>query len=178
MSFWKIAKDTGNSRDRDERNVVACYSESLRSLEGRFFTNILSYKPDPPDCIGYDESGNLIAFEVTELTDQNAERENAKKSQRDYYKDWDVIGLAQAIKEKIIEKDSKLYHGGPYNKIVLIIYTDELSVIEDMIRQGMNSVNFRKLKPKTLTEVIFLFSYEPNPGKLDYPFFKIYSDKN
>lgn len=173
MSFWRIAKHTKNFRDRDERNVAECYSESLRISEGKCYTGISSYRPDPPDCIGYDETGSLIAFEVTELTDQDVERENAKKGQRQYYRDWDISDLAQAIKEKIIKKDSNLYHGGPYKEIFLIIYTDELVITEDMVKKAKELTTLGG-KLKNLSRVIFLLSYDPNPEKLDYPYVNIF----
>lgn len=174
MSFWRIAKSTGNPRSRDEKNVVECYSESVRILEGEGYLNIQSHKSDPPDCIGYDETGGLIAFEVTELTDQDAERENSKKGQRYYYRDWNVEDLANAIQEKIIEKDLKLYQGGPYKEILLIIYTDELVITEDMVKSAKIFLDFSKYKLKNLTSVIFLFFYESNPANINYPYLNIY----
>ncbi|MFZ3073305.1 MAG: hypothetical protein WA162_08680 [Thermodesulfobacteriota bacterium] len=174
MSFWRIAKSTGNPRSRDEKNVVECYSESVRILEGEGYSGIQSFKSDPPDCIGYDSTGSMVAFEVTELTDQDAERENDKKGQRQYYRDWDILDLAQAIKDRISDKDSKSYHAGPYKKILLIIYTDELVITEDMVKKAKALLDFNKCEPRNLTEVIFLLSYEPNPIKIDYPYFNIY----
>ena len=108
MSFWRTAKSTGNPRSRDEKNVVECYSESARILEGKDYSNIQSFKSDPPDCIGHNHAGSMIAFEVTELTDQTAERENDKKGQRQYYRDYNIADLANTIQEKIIKKDLQI----------------------------------------------------------------------
>ena len=126
-----------------------------------------SNKPDPPDCVGVVENGELVGFEVTELVDQETVRKNRQGKRT--RKKWTPNELLAKLREIVREKDSKKYHGGSYSKIILVIHTDEPFVRSadcDSILRGQLVGQCRQI-----TDGYLLLSYKPR--RKSYPYFKL-----
>jgi hypothetical protein len=133
--------------------------EVLHSLE--------AVRDDPPDCIAKDASDKYVAIEVTELVDEDAIRFNQRGKR--VYRDWESEQVISAIEDKIKSKDSKIFKGGPYPRIWLVIYTDEPAIIFAKVESILQEHHF----PPTdkISEVFLLFSY--NPSTESYPYIRL-----
>src|SRR5258708_1850155 len=126
-SFWD-SPDKGTK----ERGIVCDLLASIEGKGGRHgIVSIRKNRRDPPDCVGTGENNEIVAFEVTELVDEETIRRN-KKGQRSNqrkclcaFKEWTADALIEKIRNILKAKDEKRFHGGPYSRIVLIIHTDE-----------------------------------------------------
>ena len=151
-----------------EKGIVCDLLEAMTAKgENHGITGIRSKQPDPPDCVGIGKNGESIAFEVTELVDEETILRN-QSSDTDW-KDWsgeDLLGKVQAI---VKEKDAKIYNGEPYSKIILVIHTDEplLRLTDCVFFLRNQSVG----QCKQITDCYLLMSYSPSLKA--YPYFKL-----
>jgi hypothetical protein len=99
-------------------------------LDAKFeVTKFGSRRDDPPDCEGLLD-GQGSAVELTQLMHEKARAQSMKAikqqpEQPEWYYLWDRDDVLRAIQELIEVKDAKRYQGGPYQRFVLVIYTDE-----------------------------------------------------
>jgi hypothetical protein len=107
-----------------ERGVVDSLLHSMQ-LEGtaEYLAPIPS-PHDPPDCVVSDRAGRLVAVEVTELVSAEAIRRNQQGD--NVYRDWKPGEVTHKINSLILKKDGKRFHGGPYVKKIVLIFTDEV----------------------------------------------------
>jgi hypothetical protein len=141
-------------------------SEILRQA-GIKVAELVSRRDDPPDCEGMLDR-QWSAVEVTELVHQKAleqslkaikERAAGRKPERpEAYFVWDRANLLRAIQELIEAKDAVGYKGGPYERYVLVIHTDEFFLDSATVRQFLKGAKFRA---RLITDVIVGLSYEP-----------------
>jgi len=123
---------------------------------------------DPPDCQAYDETGNLVGWEVTGVYDQDVERINAevKTIEDKKYWDWEEDELVTEIASRIIEKDGKIgiakatRSDWNFAYVNLLIISDEPIITREMI--GAMQGRFNNLKTNDIREVYFLLSYHPD----------------
>lgn len=115
------------------------------------------WSQDPPDCIGKDKTGKTVAFEVTELVSEEAVRMNQKGHH--VYRDWRQAEVVSRIDEILKDKDSKVYRGGPYSRIVAVIHTDELVISYDEYSPVLTEHPFGPLKQVTQAFLVMRDAY-------------------
>jgi len=115
-------------------------------------------KNDPPDCIIKNTLGESIGIELCELVSEGAIKENIKGN--NVYCDWTDVDILNKTRSILNNKDTKIYMGGPYKKIVILIHTDEPTINIDSCKILFSSENFGKYR--NISEAYFLLSYDPN----------------
>ena len=93
--------------------------QELERTGENFFQNLSILTHDPPDVIAETFVGKLIGVEVTELVDEKAVRQHQKGNE--YFKFWSGKEIVEKIQNIINSKDIKVFYGGPYEKIILLI---------------------------------------------------------
>lgn len=161
-----------HNKQRKELGVVEALFEGMKAAGASIYHSPKYSKKDPPDCVAEDNDGEIIGIEVTELVDEQAISENQKGTR--VYRDWETHKVINAIKEILKEKDTKNYIGGPYFKLILIIFTDELTISSERYSLILNSKVFPTCKQ--INEVYFLFSYDP--GIKSYPYIHLKLEGN
>jgi hypothetical protein len=142
-------------------------------LDAKFeVTEFRSRQDDPPDCEGLLD-GQWSAFEVTQLMHEKARAQSMKAIKQqlgkpEAYYLWDRDDVLDAIQKLIEVKDAKRYKGGPYQRFVLVIYTDEFVLNGATMHQFLDGATFRT---RVFTDVVVGLSYEPASGT--YPTFRL-----
>lgn len=150
-------------RDIEEYSVVKALCNSLEK-EGNFFIDCNSITirgrgKDPPDCEAKDVDGNNIGVEVTELVDPNAIMA-FKKNQVYEWAEWDKAKLVDAINKRLDTKNTpERIKGGPYEKYILIIHTDEPILDVDYANNLLKKHRFNKRE--LIDRAFLLISYDP-----------------
>jgi len=154
-------------KDWSELSVV---EELVVSLEREGFDSLHNpqvFSPDPPDviCLG---SGNLpVAVEVVEAVSQDAVALNAQG--RKVTKWWDAAEFVTHVCGLVLAKDAKTFNGGPFQRKIVCVHTDEPVVMPDEVRVALAGI-----PPMRLTQIAaayLLFSYDP--GTKSYPVLRI-----
>jgi hypothetical protein len=135
-------------------------------------TKFGSRQDDPPDCEGLLD-GRWSAVEVTQLMHEKARAQSMKAIKQqpekpEAYYLWDRDDVLRAIQELIEVKDAKRYKGGPYQRFVLVICTDEFVLNSATMHQFLDGATFRT---RVFTDVVVGSSYEPASGM--YPTFRL-----
>jgi len=145
-------------RQRAELGVVEELLETLAGRSERLLSQPQSYKPDPPDCVCRNESGQLVAIEVTEIVCSEAARLN---EQGHYvFRNWQPGELAKHIAAQLERKDGKTYHGGPYAEVIVCLFTDETLLTSDRIKRELVDATFGPFRQ--ITGAYVLVSYDPS----------------
>jgi hypothetical protein len=152
-----------SDRERAELGVVEELVHELERRGRRTLRDPSSYKPDPTDCICTNEQGGLVAVEVTEVVCQEAARLNEQGEQ--VYRNWRAGELRGQIARQLKDKDAKTFHGGPYQEILVCLFTDEPVLSHAHIQQELDGVDFGPFKQ--LTGAYLVVSYDP--GTKGYP---------
>lgn len=118
--------------------------------------SLQNFEPDPPDCICFNAGNHLVAIEVVEVVCQEAVRLNAQGN--DVYRLWKQGELASHIAKLLSRKDGKTYHGGTYTEVMVCLFTDELTLTPDFVRDELKSVIFGPYNQ--LSSAFLLFSYD------------------
>ena len=121
------------------------------------------FNPDPPDCVCLDAAGKPVAIEVAEVVCETSARLTAQG--RDVYRHWGPGELAEHISRELTDKDKKTYNGGPYEEIVICLFTDEPALTLDHAKTELSQHAFGPFAQ--LTSAYLLFSYDP--GSQTYP---------
>jgi hypothetical protein len=140
-----------------ELGVVESLLESLSACGVVCYQNIRAAINDPPDVIAETTDGSLVGFEVRELVDKEAVELNERG--KAVYRDWNNSEVIQELQNIIDEKDSKKYIGGPYERLILVIPTDEPVLALKQLKPVLERHEFNQ--PRQLHEVYLLFSYDP-----------------
>ena len=159
-------------KDTKELGVLECLIESLEKAGCSSYSEPHSSVKDSPDCIARDNSGNLVGIEISELVDLKTVRD--AQHNNDYPKYWvkqEVIDRTQSI---ILQKDRKKFHGGPYSRIILVIFTDETFLDPDDVIPYLKQHEFEKTNQ--IYEIYLLFSYDPRYNT--YPCVKLKKSDN
>jgi hypothetical protein len=151
-----------------EKGIVLDLLEAIKANDGHHgIIKIRSNESDPPDCICTTQNGEYVGFEVTELVDAKTVKMNQRGIRT--RKKWTSGELLSKLKEIIKTKDSKTYRGGPYSRIVLVIFTDE-----PLVRAMDCGAILRGRilgQCRSITDCYLLLSYQP--GLKSYPYFKV-----
>jgi hypothetical protein len=131
-----------------------------------------SRQDDPPDYEGLLDA-QWSAVEVTQLMHEKARAQSMKamkqqQEQSERYYLWGRDDLLRKIQKLIDVKDRKQYKGGPYQRFVLVIYTDEFILDGATMLQFLDGATFRT---RLMTDVVVGLSYEPSSGT--YPTFRL-----
>jgi hypothetical protein len=109
-----------------------------------------------PDCEVKMYSGGLCGIEVTELVDQECIERN--ENNQDVYRRWNDDGIVEAIEQRLKDKNTKS-HGGKYQKLIVLIHTDEVEITFDRGNKALEAHIFSGLK--NINEAYLVYSYEP-----------------
>lgn len=135
---------------------------------------------DPPDCEGYLD-GCWSAIEVTELIHQPT-LERALKAQKERGAGrqpkrpealfvWSRPVLLRSLRATIERKDRAQLKGGPYERHVLIINTDETFLARDNVGRFLRGAMF---STRSITNVLLGLSYHQGT----YPVFELQLTKH
>ena len=134
---------------------------------------------DPPDCEAIID-GCLTGIEVTELVHQpTLERSLKAIKQRAAGKEpgpnkseaffvWEREDLLHALQTRIDTKDRSKLKGGPYDRYILVIHTNEMFLETDKVEQWLRQATF---EARRITDVLLGLSYDPRHGGC--PVFKL-----
>jgi hypothetical protein len=168
-----------------ELEVVRRFAQSTSQERRSTFSDLRKYyHPSgvdlPPDVIGVDEDGKLVAFEVTELVDQAAIEVNARRrrdsgnipalSREDgdvvrnwlpVRSEWNEDRLLSALEDIIRNKDRKLAKVPlvEYERVILLVHTDEPDLGPDEYLEVVRAHRFSR--PLNIHEAYLVFSYRP-----------------
>ena len=150
-----------------ELGVVESLIDSLTNSGIVTYQNIRPSKYDPPDVIADTQNGSLVGFEVRELVD----REVVELNERGHsvYRYWTDSEVIEELQKIIKEKDLKKYIGGPYEKLILVIPTDEPVLALRKLKPILDRHDFDQ--PKQLHEAYLIFSYDS--GTQGYPHIRL-----
>jgi hypothetical protein len=147
-SYWKWS-----DRLVEERGIA---SEILREAgENVAGMRSLERGQDPPDCEATLD-GRFSGVEVTELIDQRALEQNLRQPESPVYFDWDKPTFLAALQSRIDAKD-RAWKGGPYERRVLVIHTDEFVLDRDTVSRFLEGTRFRST---FITDVFLGLSYQ------------------
>ncbi len=142
----------------EERGALRDLLHSMQLSGEAEYSEPTSSPVDPPDCIVLDRDGRLVAVEVTELVSGEAIQRNQWGEK--IYRDWKPNEVADEINRLVLGKDGKKFHGGPYAKKIVLIFTDEIVLqacqaeyAEYLAGQSFGQVN-------QMDEAYLLFSYD------------------
>ena len=110
---------------------------------------------DPPDCEGKLD-GRWSGVEVTELVHQKALEHSIKHSEAYFL--WNRNHLIAEIQDRIDAKDAAQLKGGPYERYVLVIHSNEFILSRIAVTEFLQDAKFRA---KLITDVFLGLSYEP-----------------
>jgi len=156
-----------------EVGVVKLLLKSLWGHGADSYQNPRASKSDPPDVIAKTIEGATVGFEVRELVDQKAVELNERG--KAVYRDWTDSEVVKEVQKIIDEKDSKKYIGGPFEKLIIVIPTDEPLLTVRLLKPVLDKHEFRQ--PRQLHEAYLLFSYDPNTKSYPYVRLRLTANK-
>lgn len=126
-------------------------------------------RDQPPDCEAT-LGGRLSGIEVTELVDRQTLEQSIRGPK--VYLDWNQQEFLSALQARIDDKD-KPWRGGPYERRVLVVHTDEFVLDRERVDRFLRGSVFHT---KLITHVFLGLSYHPSTepdGKERYPVFRL-----
>ena len=154
-----------------EAGVARTFAEAARSVPGFPLTNVQSARRDPPDCTAQDARGHLVAIEVTELVDGEANALAKRDRSRVVLAAWDAAKLAARLRQLLNAKDKVALLGGPYFEYIVLIHSDEDMLDAGTVEQYLEGATFGPFKQ--VSRAFLLPSYDP--ARCGYPYFELYS---
>ena len=164
------------NRDLEEQGVITSLAESMEIDRKRFFTSIAirGRGNDPPDLEAKDDSGDSIAFEVTELVDGQAIQ--AFKSGKLYESaEWSSEKFLSTLAGLLKAKDGRFHKlkGGPYlGGYCVVLFTDEPELQQSIVEKYLRDHRFSGLK--NINRAFLLLSYDPTVERC--PYFELQKD--
>ena len=140
-----------------ELGVVESLAEALSAAHGARLQSIREFAPDPPDCVAHNEQGELVAIEVAEVVCQLATKLTAQGEA--VYRRWRSGEFAGQVAEQVLNKDQKVFHGGPYTEIIVCLFTDEPLMTHEVARSELDGLSVGPVSQ--VTSAYLLFSYDP-----------------
>lgn len=139
-----------------EVGVIDSLLESISTQRAPTYKNLRTSEKDPPDFLADTIYGGVAGFEIRELVDKAAIEQNEKGI--DDYRDWTNDEVVHELQQIIDDKDSKTFIGGPYEKLILVIPTDEPVLSYRQLKPILDDHKFNQTKQ--LHEAYLLFSYD------------------
>jgi|ERR1051326_8997120 hypothetical protein len=166
-----------DNQPQEERGAVRELIKSLSAAGEMNLSEPWSFKPDPPDCVAECDDGTKVAFEAREFVSEEAIRLSKKKGGV-WIPKWSDDEFLSIVTGILYKKDAKRFNGGPYSRIILVIYTAETNITPEMVERLL-AVN-RFDRPLNITDVYLIMEPRtiglPSPGRVVmplYPFFKM-----
>jgi hypothetical protein len=131
--------------------------KALNSTGSLELSNLAPCNPDPPDLTCHNAQGDLIAIEVSEIVCEEAVRLNQQG--QDVYRVWQPGELQAAITERLARKDKVTLQGGPYQGLLVCLFTDELMLTHQGASDELSGATFGPFGQ--ITDAYLLFSYQP-----------------
>ena len=133
-------------------------------------TSVISRKDDPPDCEIIVQDGERIGVEITELVDQEAIEEFKRSGDSlTNHSEWSNAKFVDRVSKIVKRKDDPhRVNGGPYDRYILLLHTDEAELNAEQVEKMAESLSINTL---TIDEVWILVSYDPNRN--GYPMIQI-----
>jgi len=97
-------------------------------------------KDDPPDCEALVD-GERSGIEVTELVHRKALELSIRGDEKFFA--WEKLDLCDALQALIARKDRADVKGGPYKRYILVIHTDEMSLVRDTVERFLAGASFQ-----------------------------------
>jgi len=154
-------------KKRKELGILEDLLKTMNIRNEAYYHSPKISKNDPPDCTLLDRNNRLIAVEIRELVSEEAVR-NAEQS-KFAWKFWYLEDVLKEIDSILKEKAGKDYHGGPYQKIIVVIHTDEYSMNYKTYAAGLEEAVFPNYS--LIDEAYLLFSV--NPAEECCPYIKL-----
>jgi hypothetical protein len=146
-----------NDKQRKELGILQDLLATMDLRNEHYYHSPKVFNNDPPDCTLLDHNNRLIAIEIRELVSEEA-IQNAEQNKLSW-KFWQPEDVVQEIDSILIEKDSKVFHGGPYQKVIVVIHTDEYSMSYATYATVLGSQTFSGYN--LIDEAYLLFSFDP-----------------
>lgn len=168
----------GGTKGQKELTVLLDLLASMRASGDEHYFNPGLSPEDPPDCIARTAAGQLVAVEVTELVSQEAieynERTRRELGRRPDITEmvmhrWTREDLLRHIDTILIRKESRVYEGGPYAEVVVVIHTDEPLLVRERCEEWLTNYRFGPFG--TITTGYLLYPYQPPSG---YPYRRLF----
>ncbi|MDO8401691.1 MAG: hypothetical protein Q7T45_28170 [Bradyrhizobium sp.] len=128
---------------------------------------------DPPDCEAMVD-GQWSGIEITELVDQKTlerslkalkQRAIGKEPERpEGYFVWGAVDLISRLQEHIDLKDNARLKGGPYERYILLIHSDEMFLDRESVSRFLTGATFRA---RMISDAFLGLSY--HPGDENFP---------
>jgi hypothetical protein len=148
--YWKDKPLMELGAVRDILVAAGCKVEELTSRTD-----------DPPDCEALID-GQRCGIEATELVHEKALALTLRTKQELLYV-WDKDSLRQELQARIIRKDRPdKVKGGPYQRYILVIFTDEFFLDRSAVEHYLDGASFRV---KFISDVFLGLSYDPKIGR-------------
>jgi hypothetical protein len=163
-SFFDWFKREKNIKEIGITNILL---ENIEKCEQIPFHNLQISPKDPPDVIAENLEGKVVGVEVCELVDEEVIRRSERGEE--VFRYWNEEELIDKIQKIIERKDNKEFLGGPYEKIFLLIHTDEHLLDYPTFRDCLSKHEFKQ--PLKIDTVYLLFSYSPHLGC--HPYIKL-----
>jgi hypothetical protein len=142
-------------------------AREILAMAGIDAHDLVSRKDDPPDCEGTID-GCRTAVEVTELVHEPTLKRSLKALKQrasgtepnkpEAYFVWQQADLMDAIQERIDQKDRAKLKGGPYQRYILVIPTDEMFLEASQVEKWLSSATFQADR---ISDVLLGLAYEP-----------------
>jgi hypothetical protein len=146
-----------------ERTVAQELTVALRMAGFEDLPTFVGADRDPPDLVGETTFGGKVGIEITEAVSQDAVEANAQS--RAVYRHWQTGEFAQLLSRRISEKDAKVFHGGPFERLILCIHTDEPEITHE--RAMSEAAKIETMRLHQIHAVYLLLSYDPTSQR--YP---------
>ena len=167
----------GGAKHVKERATVCEFLRAQETLEGRCWIRTVQANPDrsaTPDCFGINILGGVIAYEVTELVDRETIELNPPKTvaQPRLYtiKEWQPEELIQKVQAILEHKDSRDFKGAIFEKVVLLIHTDEPALKDGGFTNLLMSHPFSRCRK--IHEAFLLLPF--GSRRRDYPYVRLH----
>ena len=146
-----------------ERGVV----QDVLTAAGLKVNGLTNRTQDPPDCEAVID-GQRCGIEVTELVHEKALRRSISKGEIVHFA-WTRDDLCRELQSRISRKDrAEKVKGGPYQRYILVIVTDELFLDHSTVENFVADSSFRT---KLISDIFLGLSYDPSIGAC--PVFKL-----
>jgi hypothetical protein len=153
---------------KDKPQMEVGVVETLLEEAELDFFDLIARADDPPDCEAI-VNGERCGIEATELVHQKALKRSIAGDQELHFV-WDKQSLCKELQARIVRKDrgAAKAKGGPYQRYILAMYTDELFLDRASVERFIADALFRTT---LITDAFLVLSYDPSIGKC--PTFKL-----
>jgi hypothetical protein len=153
----------------DKRLAERGFAENALTGGQFAFSDLRSLDHDPPDCSAIVD-GELTGIEVTEFIDEEAIKLTLAARRQsppgvDVYREWlrepDLFRqrLQLAINRKLARVGA--WKGGPYQRRMLVIHTDEGALNPDTVPRLLDGIHFAL---EDFTDAVMVLRYNPDTG--------------